>query len=211
DAAEARLANPVHLEQTLRRALDHVENLLAKRCDKPAGQLRTNSADHPGPKIAPDAIDRRGRHYLQESRAELQPMLTVLLPLPTRLNALPGMHLDRRTKHRHELTMSLHLDAEHAESRLGAMEGDALHKPGQRLPTTLLVWYGFSHGSNARLASAALELAIPLGAKSGKPCPVNRVPSHAALSFPGSLVSLAASRASYACAPWPPAWLLCSR
>src|SRR6476660_953791 len=85
DAAETRFANAIHLEQSLRRAFDDVEDGLAERCDQPAGKVRANPLDHPGPKIAPDALDRGGRYHLQEAGAELQAMLAVLLPLPTGL------------------------------------------------------------------------------------------------------------------------------
>src|SRR6202022_1180603 len=84
DAAETRLANTIHLEQARWSALYHVEDILAERRNQPAGKVRANPLDHPGSKITPDALDRGGRHHLQECRTELQPMLAVLLPLSAR-------------------------------------------------------------------------------------------------------------------------------
>ena len=147
DATETRLPDAIDLEQALRRALDDIEDVLAERCDQPAGEVRADPLDHARAEIAPDALDGGGRHHLQEAGTELQPMLAVLLPLAAGLDALAGMHLGRRAQHRDEISMAAHLDTKHAKAGLGAVERHALDEPRQGLSTVFLVWYGFSHGA----------------------------------------------------------------
>ena len=60
-------------------------------------------------------------------------MLAVLLPLPAGLDVLARMHLGRRAEHGDEVTVPAHLDPQHAEAGLGAVECHALDKTGQRL------------------------------------------------------------------------------
>ena len=60
-------------------------------------------------------------------------MLAVLLPLPARLDVFARMHLDGRAEHGHEVTVPAHLDPQHAETGLGAVERHAFDKTGQRL------------------------------------------------------------------------------
>jgi hypothetical protein len=83
--------------------------------------------------MAADALDGRGWYDLQEACAELEAVLAVLLPLPAGLDVLARMHLGRRPEHGDEVSMTTHLDPQHAEPRLRAVEGHALNKTGQRL------------------------------------------------------------------------------
>ena len=56
----------------------------------------------------------------------------MLLPLPARLDVLPRMHLGGRSEDGNEVSVSTHLDPQHAEARLRAVECHALNKTGQR-------------------------------------------------------------------------------
>src|SRR5262245_36092046 len=64
-------------------------------------------------------------------------VLAVLLPLPTRLDVLPCMHLGGRSEDGNEVSMSTHLDPQHAEPRLRAVECHALNKTVQRLTSVV--------------------------------------------------------------------------
>jgi hypothetical protein len=110
------------------RAAIVVEDGLAERGDEPARKVRANALDHARAQIAADTLDRGRRYHLQETRAELQPMLTVLLPLPACLDALAGVHLGGGPKHRHEVPVAAHLDAQHAKASFGAVERHAFNK-----------------------------------------------------------------------------------
>jgi len=145
DAAKTGLADAVDLEQAMRSALDHVEDGLAERGDQLAGEVRADALDHARPEIGADALDCGRGHHLQEGCPELEPVITVLLPMAARLNGLAGVHVGGGAEHGYEVAVTTHLDAEDAKSGLGAVEGDAFNEPGQRLPTSLRVWCGIDH------------------------------------------------------------------
>src|SRR5262249_48977133 len=54
--------------------------------------------------------------------------------------ALARMHLCGGSEHGHEVVLAAHLDAQHAEAGLGAVERDALDEPRQWLSASVLTW-----------------------------------------------------------------------
>jgi len=81
DAPGPNLADPVHLAQAVRRALDDVEHRLAEAANQLAGVDRPDATDHAGGKIALDPLGRGGCGRFQEPGLELLTMGSVVDPL----------------------------------------------------------------------------------------------------------------------------------
>ena len=119
------------LQQSLRFLLDDVEDLLPEGPHQLAGEMRADALDHARAEVLLDAFERCGRDDPQVLGLELKPVLAVVGPCAGALDVFAGRDGGGRADDGHQLALAPHLDPQHAEAALGAVEGDALHRPLQ--------------------------------------------------------------------------------
>ena len=134
DPLRPHLADAGHLAQTLRLALDHIEDLLAERPHQLAGVDRADTPDHARAKILLDAFDRGRFRGADEARPELLAVGAVVHPFSGARNPLPGRHHGGVADNRDQVAMPPRPGPEHTEAVLWIVEGDALDQPRQDLP-----------------------------------------------------------------------------
>ena len=131
DAGGAHRADALDLPQPVRRCLDDVEYLLAKRADQFLGVNRADTADHAGCEVFLDAAGGGRRRRAQKPRLELLAMGAVVDPFARRRDPLAGGDRRRVAHHRDGVAMSAGFRPQHAEAVLGIVIGHALNEPGQ--------------------------------------------------------------------------------
>lgn len=93
--------------------------------------MRTDPLDHARGEVLLDPLDRAWEDHVQTPRLELQPIGTLVGPLPLALHILPGAHQGSTADHRHQLPMSAGLHPQDAKPRLRTMEGHTLGGAGK--------------------------------------------------------------------------------
>jgi len=129
DAVEPDLADAVDFEQPARRCLDDIEHRLAEGRDEPFGKMRADALDQSRGEITLDALTRRGRRDLEKQRPELRSVFAVLLPMSAGLNVLAGMDFCGAAENGDEVALAAHLDPQHTEAALAAVERDTIDQP----------------------------------------------------------------------------------
>lgn len=97
------------------------------------GAPRAHPAHEAGSQVALDALGRGGRRGLQERRAELEPVDAVAHPVPRGGGPLARRHPRGVAHHGDRVAPAPGADPQHAEARLRAVEGHALHEARQAL------------------------------------------------------------------------------
>lgn len=113
--------------------LDDVEDLFAEGTHQFAGKVRTDAFDHTRSEIFLDTLSGARWHDVQADRFELQAVRAIGDPPALAFDVLTGSDVRRRTDHRDEVALAPHLDSQHAEAGLLAVEGDALDRPAEVL------------------------------------------------------------------------------
>ena len=74
-----------------------------------------------------------GGAALRNAALNCSPWVAVVDPAAAGLDELAGADRGRGADHGHQLPLAAHLDPQHAEAGLGAVEGHPLDQPGQGL------------------------------------------------------------------------------
>ena len=125
--------DPGHLTQAARLLLDDFEHGFGEGSDQLLRVDRPDAADHAGPEIFLDPLDRRRRRRLEERRLELDAVRAVVDPSPARLDELAGRDHRGVAEDSDQVALTPGLDLQNAEPVLVVMEGDALDQAGQDL------------------------------------------------------------------------------
>jgi len=131
DASQSDLANPAHLAQALRRALDDVKHRLAKAADQLLGVDRADAADHARGEIALDPLGGGRRGGPQEPRLELLAVGAVVYPLAGGGDPLTGTDRGGVADDGDEVAVPARLHPQHGEAALGIVERHPLDDAGE--------------------------------------------------------------------------------
>ena len=121
------------LAQALRPALDHLEHLIAERCDQLLGGGAADAFDHARAEIRLDALERGRRHRDQRVRAELHAVARAGLPAAAGVHDLARGHAGALADHGDRIALLGELDPEHAKSGVRVLERHALDQARQGL------------------------------------------------------------------------------
>jgi len=123
-------ADPGHLAQATRLLLDDVEHGFAEGAHELLRIHRPDPADHPGPEIFLDPLNRRWGRSLEERGLELDTVGMVVDPGPARPDELAGRDHRGVAENRDQVALPASFDPQDAEAVLRVMECDALDESG---------------------------------------------------------------------------------
>ncbi len=121
------------LQQPVGAVLDDVEHPLAEGPYQLAGEVRADALHHTRAQVLLDAVQGARRDDPEGRGLELEPVLAVVDPSPLAFDVLAGGDGRRRADHSHQVPLTAHLHAQHAEAALPAVEGDPLDGAGEAL------------------------------------------------------------------------------
>ena len=150
NAGRPNRPDAIDLTQSIRSALDDVENLLAECAHELLGVDRPYAADHAGGEVFLDAVGRRRRRGAQEARFELLAMGAVIDPLARRHDPFAGGNGGSVANHRHHVTMAACPCAQYAETILSVVVGYSLDETCQDFPGVRLRTISFQDSPKIR-------------------------------------------------------------
>jgi hypothetical protein len=176
DLLAALGADPLHLGQPLRPALDDVERLQAERRHQPRGHHLADPPDQAGPQILLDAVERgRGDRGIGGD-PELPAVLGIVDPASAEAEVLPRLHAEQVADGGDQIAVSRHLEAHHAPGIFLIAEDDPLQHPFQGGGVAVLSGVeGEGHGCR-RLSLRQMAISLPpesICAKMTRACPTN--------------------------------------
>ena len=115
----------------MRRTLDNVERLIAKKGDNATRRRRADAVDDPRREKALDPGDCRRSRELNMRRLKLLPKTRVLNPLAPQQNLLPNARRGGGDGRRYQRAFSLGAHAEHGEAPVAAFKNHAFYRPRQ--------------------------------------------------------------------------------
>ncbi len=121
-------ADPGHLGQAVRRALDHLERLQAEASDDPFRHFNPDAADHPRGEIALDTDEGGRGDGLERQGAELAAELRVVEELALEPKRFARLDSGERSDHGGRLSPSRGGQAQHRPTGLGVLEDDPLDR-----------------------------------------------------------------------------------
>ena len=124
-------ADAGYLPQTAGIGLNYLEDLCLEGRHELFGIDWTDAADHAGSEISFDALDGGRRHGLEEAGTELDAMGGVVAPFAARLDEFAGRDGGSVADDRDEIALAAGLDAQHAITVVGIVEGHPLDEAGE--------------------------------------------------------------------------------
>ena len=121
-------SHPRHLAHPLRLAVQHLQGGLTKAVDDALGQDWPDLADHARAQVALDVLERGRWAHLRVLGPELGTMARVGVPLALEPELLAWLNGWQDANHGHGLAPPAHAHAQHAETILGVVEGDAVDR-----------------------------------------------------------------------------------
>ena len=133
DLLDALPADALDLRQERRAFIDDLQGAFAEDLDDLVGVMGADPLDEAGAKKFLDAFDRVGRSRLERLGLKLPAMLGIFTPGAGRLQILAGHHARHLADDGDQIALPLHLHAQHGETILRIVEGDALDDAGNRV------------------------------------------------------------------------------